>query len=134
MAATPLSRRPPSGVVLLVALLGAAGYAAFAGGAVRLPEETWLQAGLALLAVLTAAAWLGPGSLRPAASPYAIAGLVVLVIFAAWTGASLLWSVTPDRTWEEVNRTIAYALVVAIGLAAGGSVPRAIERTAGGFL
>ena len=134
MAATPLSRRPPSGVVLLVALLGAVGYAAFAGGAVRLPEETWLQAGLALLGVLTAAAWLGPGSLRPAASPYAIAGLVVLVLFAAWTGASLLWSVTPDRTWEEVNRTIAYALVVAIALAAGGSVPRAIERAAGGFL
>lgn len=127
-------QRPPSAIVLLVALLGAAGYAAFAGGAVRLPEETWLQVGLALLAILAAAAWLGPGSLRPAASPYAIAGLVGLVLFAAWTGASLLWSVAPADTWVEVNRALAYALVVAVALAAGSTAPRAIGRVAGGYL
>jgi len=128
------ARRPPSGLVLLVALLGAAGYAAFADGAVAAPEETWLQAGLALLAIVAAAAWLGPGSLRPAAAPATVAGLVVLVLLAAWTGASLLWSVTPDRTWDALNRTIAYALVVAVAIGAGSSAPRAIERVAVGWL
>jgi hypothetical protein len=124
----------PTPAVLLAGLLAAVAYAAFAGGAVALSDELWLQVGLALLAILAAAAWLGPGALRPAASPYAIAGLLLLVVFAAWIGASLLWSVTPDRTWEAVNRVLGYALVVATAILAGSSAPRAIERVAAGFL
>jgi O-antigen ligase len=91
---------------------------AFAGGAVSLPEETWLQAGIVVLAVAAAVAWLGPGALRPAASPWALLGLGLLVAFAVWTGASLLWSVAPDRTWQQLNRVLMYALVVAVALAA----------------
>src|SRR5688572_5887166 len=126
--------RPTAAIVLLAGLLVAAAWAAFAGGAVRPPQETWLQAGLVLLAAGAAAAWLGPGSLRPAASPLALAGLLALVLFAVWTGVSLAWSVTPDRTWQEANRVIAYALAVAIALVAGSTVPRAVERTAAGWL
>jgi hypothetical protein len=126
--------RPGPGLVLLAGLLVAAAWAAFAGGAVRTPQETWLQAGVVLLAVVAAAAWLGTGALRPGASPLALAGLATLVVFAVWTGVSLAWSVTPDRTWQEANRVIAYALVVAVALVAGSTVPRAIERAAAGWL
>jgi tetratricopeptide (TPR) repeat protein len=121
-------------LALLVALLGACGYAAFAGGAVGLPEETWLQAGVVVIAVVAAVAWLGPGALRPAASPWALAGLGLLVAFAVWIGASLLWSVAPDRTWQELNRALMYVLVLAVALAAASTAPRAVERVAVGWL
>jgi hypothetical protein len=130
----PRPLRPAAGTALLAGLLGAAGYAAFAGGAARLPEEAWLQAGVALLALVAAAAWLGPGPFRVAVHPAAAAGLALLGAFAAWTGASLLWTVAPDRTWLELNRAVAYALVVAVALAAGSAVPRAIGRVAAGWL
>jgi hypothetical protein len=126
--------RPTAAIVLLAGLLVAAAWAAFAGGAVRMPQETWLQAGLVVLATVAAAAWLGTGALRPGAHPLAIAGLLVLVLFAVWTGVSLTWSVTPDRTWQEANRVLAYALVVGVALVAGSTVPRAIERAAAGWL
>jgi O-antigen ligase len=126
--------RPTAAVVLLAGLLVAAAWAAFAGGAVRTPQETWLQAALVVLATAAAAAWLGTGRLRPAASPLAIAGLLALVLFAIWTGVSLAWSVTPDRTWQEANRVLAYALVVGLALVAGSTVPRAVERVAAGWI
>jgi len=51
-----------------------------------------------------------------------------------WTGVSLLWSVAPDRTWQELNRMLMYALVLAVALAAGSTAPRAVERVAAGWL
>ena len=120
--------RPSAGVALLAGLLVVAAYAAFADGAAGLPEETWLQVALAVLAVVAAGAWLGPGALRPRASPLALAGLAV------WMGLSLLWSVAPDRTWTETNRALAYLLVAGVALAVGSTVPRAIERAAAGWL
>ena len=127
-------RRPDVASALLVALLGVAAYAAFADGAVGLPHEAWLQIAVALLAALAAAAWLGAGRVRPAASPLAVAGLVLLAGLAAWTGASLAWSVAPERTWVELNRTIAYALVFAIALLGGNAAPWAVARVAVGWL
>src|SRR5687767_14197727 len=126
--------RPTAGVALLVALLVAAGYAAFAEGAVGQPEEAWLQVGVALTAMFAAAAWLGANRLRTGASGMAIAAVVLLAAYAAWAAISLAWTVTPDRTWAEFNRALAYTLVVAIALLAAGGAPRAIERVAIGWL
>jgi O-antigen ligase len=109
-------------------------YAAFAGGAAGLPEETWLQLFVALLAAFACVAWLGPRAVRPRAEPLAVAGIAALALFTAWTGISLLWSVTPDRTWIELNRAFAYTLVVVVALACGSAVPRAAERVAVGWL
>ena len=126
--------RPPAAVALLAALTGAAGYAAFAGGAVRQEDAVWLEAGLVLVALFAAAAWLGPRALRPSASPLALAGLGLLAVYAAWVGASLLWSVAPSDTWAELNRVLAYVLVVALAIAGASTAPRAIERVAIGWL
>ena len=122
------------GVALLVALLLACLYAAFAHGAVQVPDETRVQISLAALALVTAAWWLGGGGVRPAAAPAAWLGVALLAGFAAWCTVSFAWSVTPDRTWLEVNRAIAYALVVVLAIAAAGTAPRAIEITAWGWL
>jgi tetratricopeptide (TPR) repeat protein len=125
--------RAQAGVALLVALLAAAGYAAFAEGAVGPPEEAWLQVGVALVAVAAAAAWLGAARVRAGASPVAAAGVALLAAYAAWVAVSLAWSVTPDRTWAEFNRTFAYVLVAGVALLAGAA-PRAVERVATGWL
>jgi hypothetical protein len=136
MVTTLLKRRPRASApsALLLALLVACAYAAFAGGATSLPEEAWLQAGLAVLAVAAAAAWSGSRSVRPAASPWALAGLALLTLFAVWAGVSLVWSVAPDRTWEEVNRVLAYVLVVGVALVAASTSTRPAERIAAGWL
>jgi hypothetical protein len=44
--------------LLLTALLGAVLYAAFADGATGLPQESWLQLALLVIAAWAAGAWL----------------------------------------------------------------------------
>jgi len=130
----PRDRPPVVALAVLVALLGVAGYAAFAGGGRGQPEEARVEVALALLGVVAAAAWLGARSLRPRVQPATLAGLVLLAGLAAWTGASLAWSVTPDASWSELNRTLGYLLAVALAAAVAGSFPRAPARAAAGLL
>jgi len=119
---------------LIVALVAACAYAVFAHGAVGLPEEPRLQIAVALLATLAAVWWLLSGTLTPRASAIAWLGVALLALFAVWCGVTMLWSVTPDRTWAHINRAVAYTLVVVLAIAAGSSAPRAIERVAAGWL
>lgn len=123
-----------AGPALLLALVAAIAYAAFAHGATEPPDETWLQLGLAGLTLAGAATWLWEGGLRLRAPAYAWAGLGLLFAFAAWSALSLLWTVAPDNTWLELNRAFAYGLVLLLGIAAGASYPRALERLAAGYL
>ncbi|UTI65131.1 O-antigen ligase family protein [Paraconexibacter antarcticus] len=126
------SRSPTA---LLVLLLAALTYAVFAHGATTAPAETRVQLALALAALPALAAVVtGRPGMRIVGAPAARLGLVLLLAFAAWCGLSLLWSVTPDRTWTEINRALAYTLVAGLGLVAGASAPRAIERVATGWL
>src|SRR3954447_22635044 len=126
-AAPPGRRDRP---LLLVALLAACAYAAFANGAVALGNEAPLQIGLVVIAL----AALATGRAVPRAAPVAWAGVALLGAFAAWSALSLLWSVAPDLSWQSANRAAAYALVVVLALAAGTITPRAAERTALGLL
>ena len=120
--------------LLLIALVAACAYAIFFHGAVDLPAETRLQTGLALVGMLGAAGWLTARTLRLAAAPTAWWGVGLLAGFALWCGLSLLWSVAPDRTWLEINRTLEYVLVVVLGIAVGATAARPLERVAVGFL
>src|SRR4051812_4227353 len=112
-AAAPPAPRAPA--VLAVALLAACAYAAFASGATRLVDEARLDAGLAVVALAAAAAWLSPRTSRAGWT-----ALALLAAFAVWCGISLAWSVLPDATWTETNRAIAYAVVVGCAFALGG--------------
>src|SRR5436190_17035626 len=83
------------GVALVVAVL----YAAFASGAIEIPDETRLQVGIAAISILTIAALLFGRGLLGAAGWPAYAGLAALTGFAVWCAVSLVWSITPDETW-----------------------------------
>lgn len=131
-ASSPADRgRTPR--LLLGALLLALLYAAFADGATDLPQESWLQLMILLVAVAGTGAWLYGGGVRPAASRTAWIGVAMLVAFAVWTGVTILYSVAPDRSWLSLNRALAYAVVTVLAIAIGASVPRAPERVARGL-
>jgi len=129
----PGAREPLAPQLLAGGLAVALLYAAFASGAIRIPDESRLQLIVAAIALPTLAATLF-GALRFEASGRAVAGIGLLAGFAAWSALSITWSVAPDETWLEVNRAVAYALVAAMGLVLGSSLPRAAERVALGYL
>jgi hypothetical protein len=118
------------GAALLLLIL----YAAFDHGAVALPADTRLQVPLAAIAAVAGAGWLWLGTLRFSAPRVAVAGVVLLAAFACWSGVTLLWSVAPDQTWIELNRAIAYLIVLCLAIAVGASHARAVELVAKGFL
>ena len=135
-AAGPRRRNPlapartRAGDVLAGVLLALCLYAAFADGAVALVDEARLQAGIALAALGGAAVWLSGGGLQPRASRAGWLAVGLLAGFAAWSGLSLIWSVTPDLTWTETNRAVAYSLVLVLAFALGAHA----ERIATGLL
>jgi hypothetical protein len=118
------------GLALGVAVL----YAMFAEGAIGIPQESVLQIGVAAIALVTLAVLLFGRGLRASAAPMALAGLAMLAGFAAWSGLSIAWSISPDQSWLEANRALAYGLVAALALVLGSSLPRAAERVALGYL
>jgi hypothetical protein len=122
-----------AGALVTAALLAVLLYAAFAHGAASQPEEARLQVAVSLLSVAALAALLWHPRLRVTAPPAGSAGLGLLAAFAAWSGLSLAWSLDPSATWTELNRAIAYVLVVALALAAGSWHRRAVWHAALGY-
>jgi len=49
--------------------------------------------------------------------------IVAMLLLAAWTGATIWWSIAPDRSWEAFNKIAAFAAFLGLGvkLAAVGS-------------
>jgi hypothetical protein len=126
------ARRLPlmiAGALLLVVL-----YAAFDHGAVALPVDARLQIVIAVIAAIGAAGWLAAGTIRLSAPRIAFGGVALLAAFALWSGVTLIWSVSPDQTWIELNRAVTYVIVVCLGIAIGASHARAVELSAKGFL
>ena len=127
----PAATQPRRGTILALALLVACAYAAFAHGAVRIPDESWLQIGLYAAGLAAAAAWLSRRDGWAAAVPaQAWAGVALLAAFGAWCALSILWSVAPDDSWLEANRAFAYALATLLAIGLGASSAGAVERIA----
>ncbi len=133
-AGDPPVRTPRTPALLGAGLAAAVVYATFASGAIGIPQESRLQIGVAALAFATLAALLFGRDLRVAGGSLAVPGIALLAGFAVWSGLSIAWSVAPDESWLELNRGIAYTLVVGLALALGSSLPRAAERVALGYL
>jgi hypothetical protein len=123
------------GASLVALALGAlVAYAAFADGAVDLPPGARLEVAVAAVALLALAVLLFTPRVRARAGAGGWAGIGLLLAFAVWTGVSIAWSIAADGTWAQLNRVLAYVLVLAIALVVGSSLPRALERAAIGFL
>ena len=119
---------------LAVSLLLVILYAVFSHGAVSRGTEARLQVAIDAIAAIAGAAWLWSGALNVRASRAAIAGIASLSLFTLWSGVTLAWSVAPEQTWLELNRAIAYVLVLGLGVALGSSTRRAYQLLADGFV
>jgi O-Antigen ligase len=62
-----------------------------------------------------------------------VACLALLAGLVVWIGLSVLWSVTPDRSWEYFNRGLVYLAFVVIGLFIAATVPGALRLVAVGL-
>jgi MFS family permease len=91
--------------------------AVFFGGGHSNAPLVWIG-GLAL--VLSAVLLLRPPRLdAPGALLLgSLAGLTV------WVGITMVWSTSPDRTWQFTNRTLVYAAFALVGLLVGARTPR----------
>ena len=83
-------------------------YAAFAHGAVQSAAEARLQVAVAAVAAVAGGAWLWSAALRVSAPRMAWVGVGLLAAFTVWSGLSVAWSVSPDQTWIELNRSLTY--------------------------
>jgi hypothetical protein len=120
--------------MLGVALVGIVAWAMFSEGATSLENEAGLQIVLCTAALVTLAGLLFSPRVRLRAPASALVGLGLLVLFAAWSGWSIAWSIAPDLSWVQLNRWAAYALVAALALVLGSSLRRAPQHTALAFL
>ena len=62
------------------------------------------------------------------------AAMWLFVVLAAVTVCSVFWSIAPDLTWIEANRTIAYLAVFAAGVAAARLAPHGAATILRGIL
>ncbi|PZS06856.1 MAG: hypothetical protein DLM64_15700 [Solirubrobacterales bacterium] len=115
---------------LLVLLL----YAAFSHGASTVTDGARVEVAIAAIAALAGGACLWTGTLRCSAPRLALAGAGLLAAFALWSGITVLWSVAPDHTWLELNRVLAYVVVLFLAFALGASHSRSVELIAKGFV
>jgi O-antigen ligase len=72
-------------------------------------------------AALAAGAAVGVGE-RPGLGAPAVGLLVAFAAYVAWCGLSIVWSIAPDRSWDYVNRGLAYLALLAVGMVAGSLV------------
>ena len=89
-------------------------------GGTDLGPNTWMEIAATLLAAAAAAAVIVIGA------PGRAWGGVTLLLFAtlaALTFASIAWSVQPDNSWVEANRTVAYLAAFATALALARLLP-----------
>lgn len=111
------------------------------------PAGASALSGLLLLGVLFAgdSFWVGAATIGLAGALLALTlvgalpmprggGLVLgsLLALAAWVGLSVGWSIAPDRSWDELNRTLVYSAFALLGVALGALFgPRACRTVAG---
>lgn len=120
------------GTWLLVVLVFAGLFAAFNNGATSIPQESRLQVGIAATG-LVCGIGLAAGGLWAGRAPLAWSGVALLGGFGLWSALSASWSAAPDESWLAANRTIAYAVVVAVAIVAASNTRDAPQRIAVGI-
>src|SRR5262245_363205 len=76
-------------------------------------------AAVVLLAGLVVAFAFGVVPLPRLDAP-ALALVAALVLLVVWTGATVVWSIGPDRSWETFNRELAYLAFLGLGVFVAG--------------
>lgn len=116
-------------LVIITAVMGLEAFAVATDGAFFLGSMTLCVIGFWVLAI---AAVLNEEKLG-LRSLYIALPTALLTALWLWTGLSILWSITPNGSWDEFNRTSGYLAVFIIGLSVG-RYPRVRQLTVYLFL
>jgi hypothetical protein len=134
-APEPSGRAPGGAAILLAALVGAALLgAAFAGDGSDVGGI--LPVGGGAVAVLAGAlVAVALGHLPPPRVGRSGTLLVVLVVaLVSWTGATVAWSIVPDRSWDAFNRSVAFAVFLGLGILLAAVAGRMAARLGASLL
>jgi O-antigen ligase len=63
---------------------------------------------------------------------YGVGAVAAFALLALLTGISIGWSVAPEETWIEANRTLAYLFVFTAAVAAGNLLPGSLRAVLAG--
>ncbi len=85
-------------------------------GGLPYPETTLYEGIIVLCAAFGVLIWTAPWRASMRLSRFARVATTCLILFAAWTLASALWSPAPDIAVGDAQRTFAYVLAFALGI------------------
>jgi hypothetical protein len=102
----------------------------FFGGGSRDLSLSWLGTATVLAAAVAIAAALLGAIPWPQLDSLGLAFVVLAGLFVLWNGASITWSLDPDRSWAYTNRGLVYLAFACLGLFVGVVVPRAPRAVA----
>jgi O-antigen ligase len=57
-----------------------------------------------------------------------------MLLLVAWTGATIAWSIGPDRSWDAFNRSVAFAAFLVLGIVLAGASGRFAARLGASML
>lgn len=100
--------------------LALAGYALLTGGGSELTGNTW---GEIILIAVGAAALVGVLAYGVAGPVWGTITFALFAALAALTAVSIAWSVQPDNSWIEANRTLSYLAAFGAALALARLAP-----------
>ena len=63
-----------------------------------------------------------------------VALVAAMSLLVAWIGVTVAWSITPDRSWEAFNRSLAFLGFLGLGIVLAGVLRRVAARAAAGLL
>jgi O-antigen ligase len=141
VATPPAVHRPPTRlirtvrgdapwVVLIAALLVWVGLAAKTGDTLSVTTPPLLGIVVVSGLIAVASALWAPRGARNWGAGTLLAALLLVVL----TGLSITWSVSPESSWFETNRTFSYVAVMVAGAAAARLAPGRWQAPLGGVL
>jgi len=132
----PARSRPPTQGTTALATLAVAGLLCFAtfvaGGGLNLAPMTTVE----LVSTLIAGALVAVVLALAAAGIrfYGLWSIGLLLAFTALTGLSVVWSVTPDASWQDAGRMLTYSGVFAAAVALAWLMPAGWRALLGGIV
>src|SRR3990172_1774628 len=128
-AGPPRTVLPSSASLSWFALAGAAlvltGAAVLAGGGSSDGPVAWIGAAAVCVAGAGLAAVFLGCLPAPRLARSGLAGVALLAGLVVWSGASVVWSIWPDRSWDYANRGLAYLAFLVLGVLLAGAWRRA---------
>jgi hypothetical protein len=116
-------------VLCLLTFIAGAG---LTSAGLNLGPMSTVEIGLTLGCGLAAAAAI---VLTPTGRPlYGLWPVVLLLVFAALSALSVVWSVQPDDSWQDASRLLAYGGVLALAVLLARAVPARWPAVLGGVL